>query len=195
MPEHRSALAAVWAPGRHGSPGGGAARISFAALDGLSVVQVAAFDDAAAVAAIGNACGALPPASCNATTLQGDIRMFGVGPGRWLLVAPKSQDLPARLVGRIPAEIAAITELTHGRTVVRVSGPDTRRMLAKLCLVDLDVRVFAVGRCAQTLLGQAGALLAAVSDEVIDVFLSRSYAVSAWETLTDAAAEYGYSVV
>lgn len=121
--------------------------------------------------------------------------MFGVGPGRWLLIAPGSQDLPARLVGRIAPQVAAITDLSHGRTVVRVSGPDTRRMLAKLCTLDLDARVFTPGRCAQTLLGQAGVLLAAVSDEVIDVFFSRSYAVFAWETLADAAAEYGYSVV
>ena len=195
MSEHRSALAAVWATGRHGSPGTGTARVSFAVLDQLSVVQVAAFDDAAAVAAIRDACGALPPASCNATTLHGDIRMFGVGPGRWLLVAPASQDLPARLVGPVPAEVAAITDLSHGRSVVRVSGLDTRRLLAKMCLLDLDSRVFTPGRCAQTLFGQAGVLLEAVSDEVIDVFFSRSYAVSGWEMLADAAAEYGYSVV
>ena len=142
-----------------------------------------------------DACGALPPASCNATTLNGDIRMFGVGPGRWLLVAPASQDLPARLVGPVPAEVAAITDLSHGRSVVRVSGLDTRRLLAKMCLLDLDSRVFTPGRCAQTLFGQAGVLLEAVSDEVIDVFFSRSYAVSGWEMLTDAAAEFGYSVV
>lgn len=120
--------------------------------------------------------------------------MFGVGPGRWLLVAPRSQDLPARLAGRIPPDVAAITDLSHARAVVRVSGPDTRRMLAKMCPLDLDASVFTAGRCALTVLGQAGVLLAAVSDEVIDVFLSRSYAVSAWESLTDAAAEYGYSV-
>lgn len=159
------------------------------------MIQVAAFDDAAAVAAIRDACGALPPDSCNATTLQGEIRMFGVGPGRWLLVAPGSQDLHARLVGRIAPDVAAITDLSSGRTVVRVSGPDARRMLAKLCILDLDARVFGPGRCAQTLLGQAGVLLAAVSEEVIDVFLSRSHAISAWETLADAAAEYGYSLV
>lgn len=195
MSERHSALADVWASGRHGSSGGGAAGVSFAARADLSIVQVTAFDDAAASTAIKTSCGGLPPASCNTSTLHGDIRMLGVGPGRWLLVAPEARGVPARLIGRIPAEVAAITDLSHGRTVVRVSGPDTRRLLAKTCMLDLDPRVFAPGRCALTLLGQAGVLLDAVSDEVVDVHFNRSFAVSGWETLADAAAEFGYRVV
>lgn len=195
MSERRSALAEVWAPGRHGSLGGGAARVSFAALADLSIVQVAAFDDAAASTAIKTSCGGLPPAACNTTTLHGDIRMLSIGPGRWLLIAPEAQDVPARLIGRIPAEVATITDLSHGRTVVRVGGPDTRRLLAKTCTLDLDSRVFTPGRCALTLFGQAGVLLDAVSDDVVDVYFNRSYAVSGWEILADAAAEYGCSVV
>ncbi len=67
--------------------------------------------------------------------------------------------------------------------------------LAYILLWEGFVAEFGVTPARVAIRTYAGSLLAAVSDEVIDVFLSRSFAVSAWETLADAAAEYGYAVV
>ena len=195
MPERHSALADAPVPERHEPPGTAAARVVLQELKALSIVQVDAFDNAKMFAAMETLCPGLPPVSCNLSTVHDDIRTLGIGPQRWLVVAPESKEVPVRIIGRISADVAAITDVSHGRTVVRVSGRNVRRMLAKMCIVDLDARAFGPCRCAQTLFGQTVVVLDAIAVDVIDVYFNRSFAASAWEMLFDAAAEYGFSVV
>jgi heterotetrameric sarcosine oxidase gamma subunit len=117
-----------------------------------------------------------------------------IGPGRWLVVEPESRDLASLLSHDCPGDVAAITDLGHARAVLRVAGPKVRDLLGKLCTLDLESTVFPPGSCAQTQFGHVGVLLYCRAHDGFDIFVPRSFAVSAWESILDAALEFGCRV-
>jgi heterotetrameric sarcosine oxidase gamma subunit len=65
----------------------------------------------------------------------------GSGPGEWLLLAAPGQS-PALLgraqdlAGRFPGELITAADLTHGRALMRLTGPGGAGVLAKVCGID-----------------------------------------------------------
>jgi len=191
MAERQSALAEVLKPGVYGATGLAGPGVEIRELKPLTVVQVAAFDAERAASAIGAALGAPAPAGRNEVATAGDSTILWIGPGRWLVVEPESRDLASLLGHHCSGDVAAITDLGHGRTALRAEGPKVRDLLAKLCTLDVDPAVFPPRTCAQTQLGQTGVLLYCRVQDGFDIFLPRSFAVSAWESTIDSALEFG----
>lgn len=103
------------------------------------------------------------------------ILVVGSGPGEWLLIAPPGQaaDLAARfgnLAGRIPGEQVSAVDLTHGRALMRLSGPRAADVLAAVCGIDLSDAVTPNGSAFRT-------AVAALATDVIrdDIAGVRSY--------------------
>jgi sarcosine oxidase subunit gamma len=68
-------------------------------------------------------------------------------------------------------------------------------VLQKLCRIDLHPRARPAGPVAQTPLGQVAALIHALDDgPSFDLYLPRSFAYSAVESLIDAATEFGLEI-
>jgi heterotetrameric sarcosine oxidase gamma subunit len=69
--------------------------------------------------------------------------VVGSGPGEWLVLAPP--DAAAAAAGWLTAmaadaagdEFVSMVDLTHGRALVRITGPDAAGLLARLCGADL----------------------------------------------------------
>jgi heterotetrameric sarcosine oxidase gamma subunit len=122
----------------------------------------------------------------------GAVLAFQVAPRRWWLVLPEA----ARPVDPdLPAGRAALTDLSHARAVIRLGGPDSRSVLAKLCRIDLHPRALLAGRIAQTPLSQVATLVHALDAGAgFDLYLPRSLARSAVESLIDAALEFGLEI-
>jgi sarcosine oxidase subunit gamma len=167
----RSALAALYREGsREKEPG-----VSLAERRLPEMVEVRTWNDGTALAGI-----ALPRS--NRAAVTGEIVALWLGPRRFLLVGP---DLHRKLEG----SGAALVDQSHARTVIRVAGPRCRDVLAKGTGIDLER--FADDDVALTLLGHVAVALHAAGAEAIDVFVARSYALTLWEWLLDAAEEYG----
>jgi heterotetrameric sarcosine oxidase gamma subunit len=67
--------------------------------------------------------------------------VVGSGPGEWLLLAApgRSPELDEdRFVAQAPGECVTWVDQTHGRALVRLTGPSGPSLLAKLCGVDLS---------------------------------------------------------
>jgi heterotetrameric sarcosine oxidase gamma subunit len=126
---------------------------------------------------------------------KGNVVAFQVAPRRWSLVVPAAGgELDAALADALAGR-AALTDLGHARTLLRLSGPMSRSTLAKLCRIDLHPRAFPPGRVAQTPLGQVAALLHAIDERPsFDLYLPRSLARSATISLIDAATEFGLAL-
>jgi heterotetrameric sarcosine oxidase gamma subunit len=83
-------------------------------------------------------------ASQGGASQDGGWLVVGSGPGEWLVLAPP--DAAAAVtdwLGTVAADAAgdefvSVTDLTHGRALVRVTGPDAADLLARLCGADLD---------------------------------------------------------
>jgi len=69
--------------------------------------------------------------------------VVGSGPGEWLVLAPPGQGREltaglARLAARAPDELATVVDLSHGRALIRLTGPRSADVLAKVCGIDFS---------------------------------------------------------
>jgi sarcosine oxidase subunit gamma len=138
--------------------------------------------------------GANLPTEPNTTVVSADgtRQVVWLGPDEWLVVGEPGGG-PA-LEGAIRAAIGdgrgAVVDVSANRTVISVSGPRARDLLAFGCSIDLDERRFKPGMCAQTLLARANVIIVPVGPAVepaFRVFVRPSFAayLAAW--LMDAA--------
>ena len=69
--------------------------------------------------------------------------VVGSGPGEWLVLAPPAAAAAvAGWLGTVaadsaPEEFVSVVDLTHGRALMRITGPDAADLLARLCGADL----------------------------------------------------------
>ena len=90
----------------------------------------------------------------------------------------------------------AVTDITGGQTVISVTGPAARDVLAKGCPLDLHPTVFKPTHCAQTLLAKANVVIRCIDDDSpsFELIVRRSFAEYAAGWLEDAGVEYGVGV-
>ena len=196
-PERKSALSGVLVPGDFGAVGFRGPGISISGRHPLSLVQVECRTEQASAlhAALQQSLRLDAIAGPGSATGNGRHRILCTGPCRWLVIS-----LPASAPGTafrhaVAAAQGAIVELSHGRTVVRISGRSVRTLLMKGGSLDWHARSFPVDSCAQTLLFHLSVLVDCRDHDVFEIHVARSYARSLFHHLADAAAEYGYRVI
>ena len=75
---------------------------------------------------------------------EGGWLVVGSGPGEWhVLATPGAAAAVTDWLATVAADAAgdefvSMTDLTHGRALVRVTGPDAAGLLARLCGADLE---------------------------------------------------------
>jgi methylglutamate dehydrogenase subunit D len=192
----KSALAGVAVPGRYGRSYGEPG-IVISERIGLGLATVAARRGKADALsqAVANAYGVDLPTSSR--VIQGSqVSFIGYGPGQWLAVSASlanealARELSAKLAG-----LASISDQSGGRTVLRLSGPHARDVLAKGLPIDLDPRAFSLGSAATSAISHMGVQLWQLDDtRSYDLAIFRSVSESFWSWLTASAAEFGYAV-
>jgi sarcosine oxidase subunit gamma len=116
---------------------------------------------------------------------------LGLGPDEWLIVSGSDSAIASTLSARA----AYVTDVSHGRACLRLSGARARDLLAKGTSIDLHPRAFQPGHCAATALAKISVVLHQVdASPTYDLYAMRSYTLSLWHWLTEAAAEYGYRI-
>jgi methylglutamate dehydrogenase subunit D len=192
---YRPALAGILKPGRHGAAEGPPG-VALAERTGLQIASLAARkgQDEALAAAIRASWGLDLPASPRRV---GDARLslLWSGAGQFLAVAEGwDGDLERSLRERL-RHLAAITDQSHGRVVLRLAGARARDVLAKGVPIDLHPSVFRPGDTAMTLAGHIGVQIWQVDDQpTYDISAFRGFAGSLYGWLVEAGAEYGIDV-
>ncbi|MCY4222010.1 MAG: hypothetical protein OXC25_03370 [Thiotrichales bacterium] len=192
-PARRSALAGHARAGRFGACPDDLPGVVLAECRPRSMVQVSGAPQPEVLAeALG-----VPRADVNPNRIfdAGAVHYAWNGPGRWL--AESTEHAPGALVGHIEAALrphgASTTDLSHARTVVRVSGPAATDLLAKLCPVDIEA--LRTGDSAVTLAGPFNVQIVKSGDEAFRLYVFRSFGLAMWEMLRDEAAEFGGEIV
>ncbi len=148
---------------------------------------------AAAEAALGFAL----PRAPNTTATAGDRTALWLGPDEWLVVAPPGgkNEIACALRRALSSLSAAVTEVGETCTVISVSGPRARDVLAKGCTLDLHPREFGPGRCAQSTVDRIDVILHQTDKgPSYELYVQRSFAEHLWLWLEDAALEYGAGI-
>ena len=192
-PLRRSALEGCYRAGRFGARSGDGSGIVLAQCRPRALVQINGAPDAPVLAESlgGTGAGAAP----NRWFRTDEVAYMWNGPGRWL--AESDERPPRELVERIEAALgphgASATDLSHARTVLRVSGAAAADLLAKLC--PIDVEAMRAGDVAMTLAGPFQVQVVRFGDEEFRLYVFRSFGLAMWELLLDEAAEFGGEVV
>ncbi len=193
----QSALAAALSqPGRSGSDGKRALRLG--EVRGWNLVQVAAFAssvgelEGVVSAALG--VGSLP-ATVGRVGEAGSRRIFRTGPAQFWITAPAADNLAARLQEAVPATMGAVTPLSHSRTRIFIEGEPAREVLARSIPLDFHPAAFAIGQFALTGIHHTPVLVHRSAGQRYEIYAMRTFALSVWEWLADAALPFGYEVV
>ncbi len=195
MFDRRSPLASqLRAPGGDGLDGRRALRLS--EVRGWELAQVGVFAQqqgalAAAVVPVLGA-GALPPAAGQVQHTPA-AALYRTAPDSYWVVTSQPKVI-SQLRSAVPASCGTVTCLSHSRVRLAVQGPQARTVLAGGISVDLHPRSFAVGAFAQTGLHHTAVLLERSAPERYELYVLRTFAVSIWEWLLDAALPVGYEI-
>ena len=128
--------------------------------------------------------GKLPGKVGIATQSNGRILMR-TGENQFWIVASESDDLAAKL-----REIAILTPLSHSRTRIFIEGARAREVLSKGIPLDFYPTVFKPGMFAMTGIHHTPVLVHCVSDHRFEIYALRTFALSVYDWLTDAALEF-----
>ncbi len=192
----QSALAsALRQPGRAGSDGTRALRLG--EVRDWNLAQVAAFAASAGeversvAAALGVAS---LPAKIGMASEADARRIFRTGPEQFWVTAPSADNLAALLEKVVPAAMGSVTSLSHSRTRIFIEGKPVREVLARSMPLDFHPSVFAVGQFALTGIHHTPVMVHRVGEQRFDIYAMRSFALSIWEWLSDAALVFGYEI-
>ena len=123
--------------------------------------------------------------------------LLWLGPDEWLAVMAMEYDgkLGANLAETLGDVHHAIADVGHSRVVIGLQGLNARDVLMKGTNVDVHPRQFGPDNCVQARLSRCHMLLHQLDDgPSYDIYIHRSFAVYAWNWLSDAAREYGLAV-
>jgi sarcosine oxidase subunit gamma len=121
-------------------------------------------------------------------------RLLGLGPDIWMLAHDAASAVPDILApgGLIGQAFEVTVDVSHAYTRIEIDGDHSVEFIAKACALDLHPRSFAPGACAATgFAGMRTILWRSADADRFELLIGRSYAVSLWEWMIDAAAEYG----
>lgn len=131
------------------------------------------------------------PCTCVANSLH---RLVWVGPDDWFVIGPKGQAsaIEAALQQALAGQHHAVTDVSGGYTVLRLSGAPVRDVMAQGCPLDLHPRVFGVGSSAGSLFFKASIWLWQTDAlPVYEMLVRSSFRGYVWLMLERAAQECG----
>jgi sarcosine oxidase subunit gamma len=194
MVEQESPLKPVWKPGTRGNFSDGVGVYLSETAPG-SIVQLAAWhgEEKAVIAAIKKVAGLTLPDGAGGGTATGTKAAFGFAPGKFLVV-DEQEGLTEAFAKSVKAETGTVTDLSHGRTAIRITGPKAEWVLAKFFAIDFSPTAFPVGAGRSTVHHDIFAQIQRSAQAQFDVYVFRSFARSFWTALCHASEEVGYEV-
>ncbi len=119
----------------------------------------------------------------------GDIKVLWLSIDQWLVICPGSRanELTSKLQDALVGIHSLIVNVSDMRAVIRLEGAGCREVVMKGTSTDLLDGTFAPGAVKRMRFAEIAALLHVVEDDVIDIYVFRSYAQYAWDFLGKAA--------
>jgi heterotetrameric sarcosine oxidase gamma subunit len=194
MVDQLSPLAPAYRPGAHGNFVDGVG-VYLSETQPGSIVQLAAWrgQQRAMIAAIAAVAGLALPDGAGAGIATESKSVFGFAPGKFLAV-DQDEGLAAKLAASIGPEVGTVTDLSHGRTAIRISGAKAEWVLPKFFAIDFSLPTFPVGSGLSTVHHDIFVQIQRSGEGQFDIYVFRSFARAFWNALCHASDEVGYEV-
>ncbi|MGB1111123.1 MAG: sarcosine oxidase subunit gamma [Gammaproteobacteria bacterium] len=107
------------------------------------------------------------PLEANTVSQQAEVSALWLGPNEWLVYLPLDAVDAAMVKLKAPFEDmrAAATDVSDYYTLLELSGPDARAVIATGSPFDTRPQSFTPGQCAQTLIGHASIIINAIDKQ------------------------------
>jgi len=110
------------------------------------------------------------------------LTLLRTGPEQVWIIGPETGVIAKKLHG-----LCAVVPLSHSRTRILVEGAPAREVLAKGIAIDFHPDVFKPGMFAMTGVHHMPVLVHCVDENSFHLYAMRTFAMTVWEWLTDAA--------
>lgn len=129
------------------------------------------------------------PKAPRTSTSWGDMKALWLSPDQWLILCPgdKAQALTEQLTTTLKTIHSLAVNVSDMRAIIRLEGEHARTTVMKGTSIDLMHDDYPAGTIRRMKFAEVGALLHIVEQDVIDVYVFRSYADYAWAFLLKAA--------
>lgn len=120
----------------------------------------------------------------------GDPAAHSLGPGLWLLASDTKAagDIIQHIDTGLSGHNYAASDMTSAFTCFKLKGPSARTLLAMGCGLDMHSNAFQSGHCTRTYFAGVLLIIAAVEEDVFNLYVDRSLA----QYLCDWIASAGY---
>ncbi len=194
-----SALDGIMQPGRYGYPAGKAGVVARERRNVAMASVIARRGQGAALSAKIKARTGLELPVTPRFSGVNHLGFLWMAPGQWMASAEgEAGAIFARELAQDLTGLAAVTDQSDGRVLIRVSGGRVRDMLAKGCMIDLHAGVFNPGSTAITSIALLTVQVTRLPDDtglpVFELAVMRSFAANLWHWLEGSAAEFGLDV-
>ncbi len=128
-------------------------------------------------------------------TADEEISVRFSAPGEWLVVTGlQTPELLQQSLAALLRETAHCVDQSHGRVLLRLSGANSRAILAKGIGIDLHPSAFVIGSSANVLCGHISINLALVDKNSFEIVVMRSFAESLLHDLCEMGRAFDLSV-
>ncbi len=173
------------------SAGGGNSRVRLSEIRPGSILQIQAWPETAVTVrrVIAELLGTETPPLGQASAGRG-VTVAAIAHGRYLLAGDAS-DLVQKFEAALPSADAAVSDISHGRVILRLEGEAAAEVLSTSVALDLDLSEFPAGRVAQTMIHHVDVLIHRRTETHFELWVLRSFAESLAEWLLDQGLAFG----
>ena len=141
------------------------------------------------MAAVKTALGVELPKAPRTSTTFGDVQVLWLSTDQWLVLTGRARvtALLADLRKSLGTIHSLAVDVSDMRAIIRLEGDGVRETLMKGSTLDLISEDYAIGTVRRMRFAEIAALLHVVEQNIIDIYVFRSYADYAWEFLVKAA--------
>ena len=120
-----------------------------------------------------------------------DTRILWNGPKNWLLVSTK-KDLLKNISEAFKEQDFAITDLSHSRAIIEISGQDVKEVLKKGC--PFNFNILEKNNSINSTYNGIAFTVDVIDDNPfkVRIFTLRSFGESLYHSITDSSLEFGY---
>ena len=141
------------------------------------------------LSAVKNVLGIDLPKTPRTSISFGDVKVLWLGPDQWLIVCgrDKAPALAVELQKALDKIHSLVVDVSDMRSVIRIEGEGLNEVLMKCGSLDFTNADFVPGYVRRMRFAEIAALFNIVEQQVIDLYVFRSYAEYAWDILLKAS--------
>ena len=120
----------------------------------------------------------LPVVGTSTVTPATDVRLMGIQRDQLFLLCEHTGDNPVAAVSEVLGNAGYYTDQSDSWAVLELSGPQSRRVLERICPVDLAPDQFAVNAVTRTVMEHLGVIVLRTGADTFMLFSATSSALS-----------------